>query len=143
MRQLCFLIMIISFFLYDVNKVQAKPKYFYYQNNSLEINEMDYISKKIPSKFDGYTIVQLSDLHSKVFRENQKVLYQKVKLLKPDLIVFTGDLVDQKNYNEEASLMLMREINKIAPVYFVTGNHECWSGNFSSLEKSLNNIGIK
>src|SRR4051812_42838275 len=116
MKRLCFLVMFLSIFTFKLIKVEAEPGYLYNENNSLEITEMEYRSKKIPANFDGYRIVHLSDLHSKKFGENQKVLSQKVKWLKPDLIFFTGDLVDQKNYNEEASLMLLREINKIAPV---------------------------
>jgi hypothetical protein len=64
------------------------------------------------------------------------VLVQKVSKIKPDLIVFTGDLVDSKKYNEKNSLTLMEELVQIAPIYFVTGNHEWWSGNFNSLESN-------
>lgn len=143
MKRLCFLVIIISFLSLKMVKVQAESKYLYNENNSLEITTMEYSSKKIPSKFNGFRIVHLSDLHSKTFGENQKVICQKIKLLKPDLIVFTGDLVDQKNYDVETSLSLMREINKIAPVYFVTGNHEWWSRKFNSLQKNLTTLGVK
>ncbi|MEH7107478.1 metallophosphoesterase [Bacillus sp. JJ1764] len=143
MRRLCFLVIIISFFSLKIVKVQAESKYLYNENNSIDITTMDYSSKRIPSKFNGFRILHLSDLHSKAFGKNQKVICKKMKLLKPDLIVFTGDLVDQKNYDEGTSLLLMKEIIKIAPVYFVTGNHEWWSRNFNSLEKNLTSLGVK
>lgn len=116
--------------------------FLYYQNNSLKITEFKIQSDEIPESFDKYRIVQLSDLHSKSFGKNQKVLIEKVKNSNPDLIVFTGDLVDQKKYNEEISLVLIEGLVQIAPVYFVTGNHEWWSGNFSALEEKLTNLDV-
>ncbi|MCY8235262.1 metallophosphoesterase [Priestia endophytica] len=114
----------------------------YFQNNSIAITKMTISSRKISSNMNGYKIVQLSDLHSKEFGENQGKLVQKVNKLKPDLIVFTGDLVDSEKYNEEISMRLMEKLVEIAPTYFVTGNHEWWSGNFHSLESKLNDIGV-
>lgn len=114
----------------------------YFQNNSIAITETVISSRKISSSMNGYKIVQLSDLHSKNFGENQSILVRKVNKLKPDLIVFTGDLVDSKKYNETISMRLMEKLVKIAPTYFVTGNHEWWSGNFRSLERKLNDIGV-
>ncbi|MFT8322045.1 MAG: metallophosphoesterase [Bacillus sp. (in: firmicutes)] len=67
---------------------------------------------------------------------------EKVRQLKPDIIVFTGDLVDSEKYNEKTSLALMKELLSIASVYYVTGNHEWWSGNFETLEKKLQDTGV-
>ena len=117
--------------------------FFHFQNNSIVTTENTISSAKIPASFEDYKIVQLSDLHSKTFGNNQGVLVQKVYKIKPDLIVFTGDLVDSKKYNEKTSMTLMEELVQIAPIYFVTGNHEWWSGNFSSLESKLNDIGVQ
>jgi uncharacterized protein len=117
--------------------------FFYFQNNSIVTTETTISSAKIPASFEDYKIVQLSDLHSKTFGDNQSVLVQKVNKTNPDLIVFTGDLVDSKKYNEKNSLTLMEELVQIAPIYFVTGNHEWWSGKFSSLENKLDDIGVQ
>lgn len=114
----------------------------YFQNNYIVTTEYDYSSKKIPESFDGYKIVQLSDLHGKSFGVNQKHLVNKITKVKPNLIVFTGDLIDAINSNDKHSLLLMEKLVQIAPVYYVTGNHEWRSGKFNSLEKSLNNIGV-
>ncbi|MBM7619678.1 putative MPP superfamily phosphohydrolase [Bacillus tianshenii] len=117
--------------------------FFYFQNNWIETTDISINTDRVPASFDGYKIVQLSDLHSKSYGENQDVIVQKVSEVNPNLIVFTGDLVDSKKYNKETSLTLMKELIQIAPVYFVTGNHEWWSGKFSSLEESLLDIGVK
>lgn len=116
--------------------------FFNFQNNSVVVTEYDFKSDNIPKNFNGYKIVQLSDLHSKSFGKNQIKLITKVQKPDPDIIVLTGDLVDSKNYNEKISLVLMEELIGIAPVYYVTGNHEWWSGTFDSLEDKLQNVGI-
>lgn len=100
-------------------------------------------SEKIPQGFDDYKIVQLSDLHSKSFGTKQSRLVKRVNKVKPDLIVFTGDLVDSKRYDEKTSLLLMKKLVQIAPVYYVTGNHEWWSGKFPSLETRLKDAGVQ
>lgn len=117
--------------------------FFYFQNNSIVTTEYSISSGKIPRNFNDYTIVQLSDLHSKYFGTNQVHLVEKVTNIKPDLIVFTGDLVDANRYNEKTSIALMEELIRIAPVYYVTGNHEWSSGKFDSLEAKLEELGIQ
>ncbi len=116
--------------------------FYYYQNNVLAISKHTIRSERIPTAFHDYKIVQLSDLHSKSFGRDQRNLVKKVERIKPDLIVFTGDLVDANRYDEETSLLLMKELVSLAPVYFVSGNHEWWSGRFESLEENLQNIGV-
>ena len=116
--------------------------FFYFQNNSIVTSEYIIRSEKLPTSFHNYKIVQLSDLHNKSFGKNQSKLVTEVKKLEPDMIVFTGDVIDSKRYNEEPSLVLMEELVQIAPVYYVTGNHEVWSQKFDTLEDKLRNIGV-
>ncbi|WP_270607703.1 metallophosphoesterase, partial [Bacillus mobilis] len=105
--------------------------------NLISITEVKITSSKIPSSFKGYKILQISDLHNKQFGDNQDVLIQKIKSIDPDVIAITGDLIDSKSYDAEVSMQLIREIVKKYPVYFVTGNHEQWSGKYNRLEKEL------
>jgi predicted MPP superfamily phosphohydrolase len=116
--------------------------FFYFQNNSIVTTSYNFSSDKVPQNFNGYKIIQLSDLHSKSFENNHSELVKKVKKVKPDLIVFTGDLIDSDRYNEKTSLTLMEKLVQIAPVYYVTGNHEWWSGKFNSLEDKLKDTGV-
>ncbi|WP_305927543.1 metallophosphoesterase [Bacillus mycoides] len=111
--------------------------FLYLQNNLISITEVKISSSKIPSSFKGYKILQISDLHNKKFGDNQDVLIQKVKSINPDIIAITGDLIDSKSYDAEMSMQVIRELVKEYPVYFVTGNHEKWSGKYNSLEKKL------
>ncbi|WP_027108375.1 metallophosphoesterase [Lacticigenium naphthae] len=116
--------------------------FFYFQNNALVVSEYTLASEKIPQQFDGYKIVQLSDLHNKSFGDDQSDLVEKVEDLEPDSIVFTGDLVDSRRYDEKPSLVLMERLVQIAPVYYVTGNNEWWSGKFQTLEMQLKSLGV-
>lgn len=113
-----------------------------WQNNSIVITQTDFVNDKIPDAFDQYKIVQISDLHNKLFGANQEKLLNKVRIEKPDIIVVTGDLVDQRKYNLEKSMLFIKGAVKIAPVYYVSGNHEAWSGNYETIKKSLIDAGV-
>jgi predicted MPP superfamily phosphohydrolase len=118
--------------------------FLYGNNNVLQVTKINISSPKIPESFNGYKIVQISDLHSKEFGSNQKNIIAKIKRLKPDIIVITGDIIDRRRYSETESLTFVREAVKLVPVYYCTGNHEAWSGKFeNSLEDKLKNAGAK
>ena len=116
--------------------------FFYSQNNYIKISSYKYSSTRLPRAMKGTRIVHLSDLHSKVFPNNTMI--NAVKELKPHLIVFTGDLIDSRNYEEVNSLKTMEELCKIAPVYFSPGNHENRREEFrASLEPKLKKAGVR
>lgn len=115
------------------------------QNNLLTVTYFDYESEKIPKEFNEFKILQVSDLHNKEFGKNQWRLIRKTKSLKPDIIVVTGDVIDKKRTNEanlNICLKYLNEAVKIAPVYFVTGNHEGSSSVYTQLKENLLQIGV-
>jgi uncharacterized protein len=116
--------------------------FLYHQNNAISVTKISIESSKIPASFDEYKIVHLSDLHSKLFGEDQKRLVKKIRESEPDLIVYTGDLIDKRR-DERPSYILMEELVNIVPVYFVTGNHE-WDDEtaYGSLETELKRLGV-
>lgn len=113
----------------------------YQQNNSLQRNTFTIASEKIPNQMNGLQILHLSDLHNKTFGLNQEKLVSMVKMAKPDLTVFTGDMI-HNNASEENGLHLMKQLVKIAPVYFVMGNHEGYLSDFNELEEKLAQLGV-
>lgn len=117
--------------------------FFNYQNNSIVVNNINLEFDKLPQGFDGLKLVQISDLHNKEFGKNQSRLTAKIKRAEPELILITGDLIDSKKYDEKPALELIEQISKIAPVYYVAGNHEFLSGKFESLEKKLQDKGVR
>lgn len=116
----------------------------YLQNNLLTVSNYIYESEKVSGDLEGYTIVQISDLHNKQFGKHQKRLLKKVNALAPDMIVLTGDLVDSNHTDIEKSLDFVEGAVKIAPVYYVTGNHEYWleEEDLHFLMERLNRAGV-
>ena len=99
----------------------AAGGYLYWGNNSLTVSRYTIENVKIPKSFDGFKIVQLSDIHNKDFGGR---LSEKVKELLPDIIVITGDLIDSRKTDISVAEKLIAELKSIAPIYYITGNHE-------------------
>ena len=77
----------------------------------------------LPAGFDGCRIAHLSDLHGHEYGEDSRELVERVAREDPDLIVITGDLIDQKSQLDMVPA-LARGLSAVAPTYYVTGNHE-------------------
>ena len=73
---------------------------------------------------EAIRLVQLTDLHGKVFGEENDLLIQRVAEAQPDLILMTGDMVDRDDENADVVCALIRALTDIAPVYYCYGNHE-------------------
>ena len=69
-------------------------------------------------------IVQISDLHLREFGEKNADLIEAVRKTGPDLIAVTGDMVNKWAPSYGAVIELCRDLQEIAPVYYVLGNHE-------------------
>lgn len=116
--------------------------FFKWQNNSITISEIAFKSNTIPESFNGYKILQISDLHNKEFGSKQSKILGKIEKINPDIIVITGDLIDSNNTNIDVAMDLIDGIINIAPIYYVSGNHEAWSGSYNDLKSKLENSGV-
>ena len=106
------------------------------QNNRIVISKHRVKDKKVPSAFNGFKILHLSDLHNKSFGKNQVFLLNKIRKLNPDIILITGDLIDRRRTDFEPVLHLLKGLHSI-PVYYVPGNHEAWSDCYAQLKDIL------
>lgn len=113
-----------------------------WQNNSIVISNFDYNKSELPTEFNNFKIVHISDLHNKVFGDEQDKLIGKVEDLSPNIIVITGDLIDRRRYNLEKAMLFINSAVKIAPVYYVSGNHEAWSGKYYEIKERLIDAGV-
>ena len=111
-------------------------------NTALEVNEYEIVSDRIPQGFDGFRIAQVSDLHNAEFGEGNSKLLELLSRTDPDIIVLTGDLIDSRNTDIEIALAFAREAMKIAPVYFVSGNHEARVIEYEDLKMGLSEAGV-
>lgn len=102
-----------------------------YDNETLKVTKYHQYLGNLPKEFDGFNIVQISDLHNRNFGENQSYMINKIKKLNPDIVVFTGDLIDYHRFdmdvksNNMGSIELIKGLRNLKiPMYMVYGNHE-------------------
>ncbi|MBR1393747.1 MAG: metallophosphoesterase [Ruminococcus sp.] len=94
------------------------------QNRMLSVQRLEVTLKNLPAGFEGKRILHLSDLHKKRYGEGFNNLINSCAFLEPDYIFFTGDLFSRTETDMEPKLVLMKRLMKLAPVYYVVGNHE-------------------
>ncbi|MDB4582539.1 metallophosphoesterase, partial [Draconibacterium sp.] len=111
--------------------------------NRINIKQINLEFSHLPQEFNNYQIIQFSDIHLGSFIYSKQVLKDlltKTKKIRPDLIVFTGDLVNNFSYELEGWDKIFQEINKNAASYSILGNHDY--GNYSNwrseMEKTKN-----
>ena len=100
------------------------------------------MSNKIPEAFTGFRIAQVSDLHNAEFGEGNEKLIELLSLSRPDMIVITGDLIDSRHTDIEIALEFARQAIKLAPVYYVSGNHEARVREYEDLKMGLAEAGV-
>ena len=93
---------------------------------SLRVSRVEICSERLPAAFDGMRLVQISDLHLGTIVSPERELGRladRINALRPDLVLFTGDLVNIRAAElDERMARLLQRIE--APVYSVTGNHD-------------------
>lgn len=94
------------------------------------VKEIDIELDKLPPALDGFRIVQLTDVHvgPTIGREFIERMVDTANDLRPDLVAITGDLVDGSVANLGRHTEPLRDLVSRHGTYFVTGNHEYYSG---------------
>lgn len=116
------------------------------ERNWVEIKEIELRSPRIPSSFQGVRIVQFSDVHFGHYLDLDQLqeIVQQINSTKPDLICFTGDLIDQEFTRAEANKVatifqqLKAPLGKVA----ILGNHDYW-GNSQLVEECFQQAGFQ
>lgn len=120
--------------------------WLWYGNIHVEVSEYEIVAD-IPAFFDNFTIVQLSDLHNAQLGEDNKNVFDRLKTIDADIIVMTGDMIDSRNTKVDVALEFAKEAIKIAPCYYVTGNHEArvsyQGGEYESFKSALIDLGVR
>jgi len=101
----------------------------YDSNTRIVTTEYELFYPKLPESFDGYRIVVLADIHGAEFGKDNERLIKHVKEAKPHIIAIVGDFIDHNTGKPvekqlEIAETLVETLVTIAPVYYVTGNHE-------------------
>lgn len=94
------------------------------ETTKLELVDYIYSSQRLPDEFSGFRIAQIADLHNTEFGSGNQQLLQALAESEPDMIVFTGDTIDSGQLDLDVAINFAAGAVKIAPCYFVNGNHE-------------------
>lgn len=116
--------------------------FLYFENKSIVTTRHLLRFEFLPREFDGFKIVHLSDLHNKWFGKKHEHLVFLIQKEKPDIIVITGDIIDEKFYHPEVALALVRQFKDITPIYYVSGNHEWSRSEYGSFQQQLIELGV-
>jgi predicted MPP superfamily phosphohydrolase len=92
--------------------------------------EVDVLLPRLPPEFEGYTIVQISDLHvgPTIKRRFVQRVVELANSLQPDVMAVTGDLVDGRVEDLAEHIALLAQLHARDGVFGVTGNHDYYSG---------------
>lgn len=120
----------------------AAGVYLHFENTSLTVTEHVISGQDIPESFDGYQIIQISDLHNTSSDKLTADLTDEIKERKPDLIVITGDLIDSRHADADRALDTVRQIAGMCPIFYVTGNHEARTDEYEDLAEGLKGLGV-
>ena len=87
------------------------------------------------------TIAVIADLHSQYFGDEQEQIIRRLEKAKPDIILMPGDMANSP-YSVDAMTCLITQAVKIAPCYYVTGNHEIWSSEADKICDIISSLGV-
>ncbi len=110
-------------------------------NTRIVTDYYDLYYENLPASFDGYRIVHLSDMHGRTFGKDNNILLSAVTEAEPHIIVITGDLLGPGNALETV-LPQLEALTDIAPVYYVTGNHEWETDAVYALFRQMKELGV-
>lgn len=126
---------IIVFFIIIFNKVL---------NQKISLSKETIYYDNLPSSFEGYKILHLSDLHSEEFGKNNSDLIEKINTLNPDVIMITGDMFSISEMTDEnmdettlPAFSLIKILSKSYNIIYSTGNHE------EGVDVTFNNANFK
>ena len=111
-------------------------------NTALELNTYTVSSEKLPEAFNGFRIAHVSDLHNTEIGKDNETLLEMLKQAEPDIIAITGDMIDARNTDMDIALHFAMEAMKIAPCYYVTGNHEARIAEYEKFREPLSELGV-
>lgn len=98
--------------------------FLYWQNDTLQVTRYSLKFSDLPDEFDGFRIVQISDMHGKTFGKQNSRLVRRIKALEPDALFVTGDMMSSTKDDSQAFLDFLDLFGNTCPVYMCMGNHE-------------------
>ena len=97
------------------------------ERNIYNVKKLEITSDKVPASFDGYRVVQISDIHLRSFKARYNSLshaVSQINALNPDIVLFTGDLVTAEPSEMDSLETILAGLHASDGVYSVLGNHD-------------------
>ncbi len=118
--------------------------YAFWEARNIRVTRIEIPLRHLPPDLDGLSVVHLSDVHYGMLHENGRLsdLVRRVNELRPDLVVFTGDLVDAKVSHMEEMAGPLSGLKARQGLFAVMGNHEFFAG-ASRAEAIMRQAGIQ
>ncbi|WP_049617850.1 MULTISPECIES: metallophosphoesterase [unclassified Streptococcus] len=107
--------------------------------NNVVITEYHISDKKLNDKMK---VALIADTHSCDYGKDHKEITDKLEKIKPDLVFLSGDIVDDQ-LPMKKGFILVEKISKKYPTFYVTGNHEMWSGKHDYIKEKISSFGVK
>lgn len=96
----------------------------YISNNYLKHVKYEVETDKLPDNIECLKIVHITDVHSKIYGENNKKVIDMVNSINPDFVVMTGDIISKYENNIDRFIEMYKEIYTKYTVFYSIGNHE-------------------
>ena len=97
------------------------------ERNHTQTNNVEIVSDNVPSSFDGYKIVHISDIHLLSFIGREEALarmVEKINAQEPDAILFTGDIVTLNSSEFDTTKDILAKLHANDGVFSILGNHD-------------------
>ena len=113
--------------------------------NWLDIQLVDIVLPRLDPAFDGYRIVQFSDIHmdSHMTPARLRTVVEQVNAQQPDLTVITGDFITRRShYVADEMVAVLRDLRAADGVLAVPGNHDYWNDQIGNVRRIMQRSGI-
>jgi predicted MPP superfamily phosphohydrolase len=118
--------------------------YAYWEARNIEVTRVEIPLRHLPPDLDGLSVVQISDVHYGMLHENGRLsdIVRRVNDLSPDLVVITGDLVDEAVSHMEEMAVPLANLKSRLGVFGIMGNHEFFAG-VDRVDRIMRQAGIQ
>ena len=118
--------------------------YGWWDTNRFDVRAVEIELERLPRAFDGFTILQVSDLHDRAYGRDGLDMIRTMEGLSFDCIAITGDLLDRHlPARRENGYRFVREASRLGPVCFVQGNHEWRISDWDRIKRELTGRGAR
>ena len=118
--------------------------YGWWDTNRFDVRKTEIELDRLPKAFDGFTILQVSDLHNRAYGKDGQDLLRAIEMVDFEMSALTGDLLDRHLPNRRKNVYsLLETLKGKEPVYFVEGNHEAEIGHWDSIKTEMTDLGVR